>query len=216
MIKQQNPSKELLTNTNIPAEFKNSMYSDYNAEIGDPKIIKVLREWEPTVKRPSLLFYGNPGLAKTMLASATLNEYHALCKVPAKAEGSTRLRMKQERSPVYFVQLAEWISLQHRSFQLNDRYRRGDVDVSECVEIDNLIQDIYHRVEILVIDDVGKEHRTQTEFTEDSVDFLLRTRHNHGLSTVFTTNIPLSRWSGKYAKSMESFIRRTCVMLEFR
>ena len=217
MFDKSLPSKELLTNTNIPVQFVEVTYSDYDVRLGEKEVAKLLKEWKPSLKRPSLLLHGAPGLAKTMMACASLNEQHARYKTPVKASSETSLRMRQEKCPVYFIQLADLFHIQQRVFRLEGLFRRDpDNYAQDFIEADRLVQDLYHRVQFLVVDDVGKEHKTASEFMEDSFDFLVRTRHNHGLSTIFTTNIPVSRWSSKYRDSMESFIKRTCTTIEFR
>jgi DNA replication protein DnaC len=192
------------------------MYKDYDLRRGDRAILETLINWEPTPQKPSALLYGVPGLGKTLLACATLNEHHAGYRTPKKAPEATKLRILQENRPVYFIQAAEWINLQIRLFNLEDRHRRDLVDGSEVIETDRLIQDLYHTVQLLVIDDVGKEHRTQSGFAEDSLDLLIRTRHYNGLNTIYTSNIAVSNWSNKYQESMQSFITRTCLLVEFR
>jgi DNA replication protein DnaC len=60
-------------------------------------------------------------------------------------------------------------------------------------------------VSLLVIDDLGKEHRTATGWAENTFDAVLRSRYNAGLPTIVTTNVPLKNWGEVYGEAMESF-----------
>jgi DNA replication protein DnaC len=208
----------LLTETNIPEQFRTALYGDYiiDDDGGDPRILKQLIEWDPSPKKPSLLMYGKPGLGKTLLACATLNEYQSQFRPPNGVDDSVITVLRQERFPVYFVQLAEWVGLQIRSFGLQKEATAGIRDPTEYLEIDQLLQDLMRRVQMLVVDDVGKEHTTATGFAQDAFDLLVRTRHNRGLWTIYTSNVPLSQWSAQYSDSMQSLIRRSSLVLKFR
>lgn len=205
----------LLVDTNIPRQFRHALYDDYDSERGEPKILKKLVDWEPTAARPLALFYGKPGMGKTMMSCAVLNEHHYRFNVPQGIPEAAATVLLQERSPVYFIQMAELISLHIRCMKLHDRLVKGVGDHTEYLETDRLLNDLESRVKVLVIDDVGKEHRTSTGYAEDVFDLLVRSRHNRGLLTVLTSNLPISRWSASYSDSMESLVRRSALVLEF-
>lgn len=210
---------KLLSSTNIPAQFRRVTFSDYDEERGHPTYIKRVRTWEPDVEQPSLLLVGHPGLAKTMLACATLNEFQSLHVQMPKRELPPKAQIcwRQQRYPVYFIQIAEWIQMQIRFFQLHAQLERGLLtDPDEYLAIDKLLEDLKHNVQMLVLDDIGKEHRTASGFAEDAFDLLVRTRGNAGLATIFTTNLPLDSWAAQYSQSMRSFIERTSKVIGFK
>ena len=47
-------------------------------------------------------------------------------------------------------------------------------------------------VELLIIDDLGKEHRGGTEYAEHLIENILRVRLANRMATVITTNLPIS------------------------
>ena len=71
--------------------------------------------------------------------------------------------------------------------------------------------DAKHSVPVFVLDDLGKEYRTQSGWSENTFDALLRARFNAGLPTVITTNVPLSKWRVTYGEAMASFAHEAFV-----
>jgi DNA replication protein DnaC len=206
----------LLNDTNIPVSFKGVLFDDYDTSRrkNSRRVLDQIDEWEPTDSKPFLLLQGEPNVGKTMLASALLNEYHQQFRVNAKSE-KLKISIRQERLPVYFIQLAELISFQIRLFTLQQDVNMGIRDAEEYLQLDALLQNLQSDVKVLVVDDVGKEHQTRSGFSQDTFDLLVRTRHNCGLTTIYTTNLPIYRWSSQYSKSMQSVIERSSKIVTF-
>lgn len=208
----------LLTNTNVPALFRNALFEDFDVKRrpGNKTIRQQLEDWEPTDSKPALVLQGLPGVGKTLLASATLNEYHEGYSVnKPNVPDAARLVLLQQKCPVFFIQLAEYINLQIRLFRLQNDVDKGIREPTEYLDLDTLLQDLKSRVKVLVIDDVGKEHHTSTGFAEDEFDLLMRTRHNNGFTTIYTTNVPIHRWAFLYSDSNRSMIERSSLLLNF-
>jgi DNA replication protein len=65
-----------------------------------------------------------------------------------------------------------------------------------------------HTVHVLVIDDLGMEYRTQSGYVGAEITGLLRRRHELGLPTIVTTNLPLAKWDQIYHPTMSSFAKQ--------
>jgi len=209
--------KGLGAGPNLPVMFQNVLYRHYDIERGDAAVLRQLKAWRPSASRPFALLHGKPGLGKTMLACATLNETQRRSVEQRKdLDLHTRRWLRQHKFPVYYVQLAELIEMHIRLFRLQGGCERGSLsDPTEYWNLDQLLEDLKYTVKLLVVDDVGKEHRTATGFAEDQLDFLVRTRLNRGLPTIYTSNVPLYQWGSQYSESMRSCIERSSLVLEF-
>jgi DNA replication protein DnaC len=98
-----------------------------------------------------------------------------------------------------FIDYPKLLRVQQRSWK--------DESGADAKLIDRIYGDApdSENISILVLDDIGKEHRTATNWAEDTFDALLRSRYNAGLPTIVTTNVPLKSWGETYGEAMESF-----------
>ena len=139
-----------------------------------------------------LLLVGKPGHGKTTLASVVLQE--VMRKADPALWGSTESFAKR---PGLFVDYPKLLRIQQRSWK---------EDGPEASLMEGVFGDAGNNsVSLLVIDDLGKEHRTATGWAENTFDAVLRSRYNAGLPTIVTTNVPLKNWGEVYGEAMESF-----------
>ena len=127
-----------------------------------------------------LLFFGRNGTRKSSLANAILTEI-------------------QYRSPsygVFYVRFSDWKKA------LTDTFEKEDSE--NKVRAKKILQATTAR-SIVVLDDIGQEHRTQSGFTESSLHELLRVRYEAARPTIITTNVSMSKIAEIYGDSFDSF-----------
>jgi DNA replication protein DnaC len=187
-LKKESPTvRHILLRAAVPMKTLGMEFSDLdNSEAKD-----VVQSWVSTVQSggvikspgsPSsglgILLLGEPGHGKTTMASVALQSLIRTMQIPG-----------------IFLDYPKFLRLEKESW--------GDEDIKERIR--EIYGDAKHSLPVLVLDDLGKEHTTQTGWAEDTFDALLRSRFNAGLPTIITSNIPLTKWRRTYGESMESF-----------
>ena len=134
-----------------------------------------------------LLFPGPPGTGKTSLACAVITEvYH------------------RYNLPVYFVSYADFIADRTKSFALSDH--RDDESTMAWLEIMDALRTV-ENAPVVVMDDVGKEHKTASGYAESEFTRLLRLRHRECRPTIVTTNLMPEDWPHIYDRvTIESLV----------
>jgi DNA replication protein DnaC len=151
-----------------------------------------------------LLLYGLPGRGKTTLALSAIQEMLTTFPLEsfAPSENSVLIR------PCYFMTFNDILDLKGSLID-------GGTD-SEQILYDGILgecdNDAYN-VRVLIIDDVGNEHISLSQWQKNMLHHVLRTRFNNGLPTIVTTNIPLSDWNGLYGDATASFAREAFAYL---
>jgi len=90
--------------------------------------------------------------------------------------------------------------------------RQASLD-KEKFDGDLLVTDRAQQVDLLVIDDLGKEHsdkRAGSGWSERLIENLLRVRASDCKSTVITTNASRSDMESRYSASMLEVLKETC------
>jgi DNA replication protein DnaC len=197
---------------NLPSSTVGMELSDLEPYKG--KVLEVTQSWMDKLKdgaivkadgrRTSgrgLLLIGSPGQGKTTLASVILQ---TLLKETSSEAWAAHMTLER---PAYFTDYPTLLRSQQRAFDKDETYQ-------------DLIDSVYgeghpdRNVRLLVVDDLGKEHRTASGWAEHTFDALLRRRFSLGLPTIVTTNVPLSSWGKVYGDSMESFAHEAFSTLE--
>jgi DNA replication protein DnaC len=158
-----------------------------------------------------LLLHGAPGHGKTTIAVVTLME--ALLRTPYGRWSPEYKSGWFAPRPGYFTTYPRLLSMQQRLMSLP----HGD---EERETIDLLVEGAYGRciepiwnIQVLVLDDLGKEHATASRWAEHAFDLLLRSRYDAGFPTIVTTNVPPEEWGQVYGESMMSFGHEALVPL---
>jgi len=152
-----------------------------------------------------ILIYGRPGIGKTTLSLAIIQEL--LTKLPLEAFAPTENKVLLK--PCYFATFNDLLDLKGRS--MDDYPTEEDIllwsgVLGEC-------KDDSYNIRVLVIDDVGKEHSTLSGWQKNLLHHVLRTRFNNGLPTIVTTNIARENWDGLYGDATASFAKEAFTYL---
>ena len=152
-----------------------------------------------------LLLVGDPGHGKTTLASTALQ---ALIRgIPADATGVLPRHLGR------FMDYPKYLRLQQKKWD-EDNEDLHDIGF----QLDSIRGDltIMDNTQVFILDDLGKEYRTQSGWAENQFDALLRSRFNAGLPTIVTTNVPVKDWATVYGAPMGSFVREAFIAVEVK
>jgi DNA replication protein DnaC len=166
--------------------------------------VKVTRNYIDNLKEmkdqgKGITFVGQNGVGKTHLA----------CCVLSAAKGHTVKPYKIE-----CIELSTYIDLHLEMFRVNGRLRNGfDEDQERSYELDERIRYIQMGARFLLLDDIGREHESESGWSNQQVVDLLRFRHNRLLPTLITTNVPLPELDLRYGEGLSSFLREATVVV---
>ena len=138
-----------------------------------------------------LLLVGLPGHGKTTLASVAVQEL--IRTMPFDTE-----------QPALFMDYPKFLRLEKTAF--------SDPSVED--DLRKIYGDDRHSIPLFILDDLGKEYRTQAGWAENVFDALLRARFNTGLPTIVTTNVKTSKWRATYSEAMASFAHEAFMWVE--
>jgi DNA replication protein DnaC len=149
-----------------------------------------------------LLFQGVPGLGKTTLALALIQELILTLTMEEFAVTPGKVLVR----PCYFITFNDIIELKtvlmNEPNEWKDRLYQGILGESK---------DDAYNIRVLVIDDIGKERSSLSSWQKNLLHHVLRTRFNHGLPTIATTNIARQDWVELYGESLGSFVHEAFV-----
>jgi len=146
-----------------------------------------------------LLLWGEPGHGKTTLALSIVQEILTTFSLsPFKVEqGHVLLRH------AYFATFNDILDLKGKTI---DNSATDDEELLFKGMLGECANDAYN-IRVLIIDDLGKEHKSLSGWQANMFHHVLRTRFNNGLPTIVRTNIDLKNWGAVYGEATESFAR---------
>lgn len=127
-----------------------------------------------------MMLFGRNGTRKSTLAASVLTDVQYL---------SPSYR-------VYYIRFSDW------KRALTDTFTKEETERTVIARQMLKLTELSH---LLVLDDIGQEHRTNSGFTESSLHELLRVRYEAARPTIVTTNIEPEFMHGIYGDSFESF-----------
>ena len=191
---------ELSDCKDVPAETVDAL-KKYLAAFYAGKVVKA--EGKPTCGL-GLMLYGLPGRGKTTVANTLLQEVirqaapEILGMVPGKAVPR----------PCYFITYNSLLDLKGAIMEDHD----PEDELLYNAILGEAADDSYN-VRLLVLDDVGKEHASQSGWQKNMLHHVLRTRFNNGLPTIVTTNIKIDDWEAHYGSATQSFVHEAFIYL---
>ena len=176
-----NLQRTIISRANIPAKYKNKTFVDYDNkfipenQVRVRKIMEYAAEFSECLKtgKSIYIFSDNPGVGKTFLACALLQEiagyaaewfYNEVDRMPMIQYG---VQLDNTYLPVYFADSAELV---------DSRFEEESIgELSKA-----------RRADFLVLDDVFNER--DTEFALGEVAKLINHRYKARKPTIFTSN----------------------------
>jgi len=178
--------------TNVPRHFRGLLLRDLPHDETGAVVRRWCRRWVRGGFRPlddddlrgkGLLITGKPGLGKTRVAC-----------IAAQHVSDVGVSTK-------FVQAKDYYDLALQVFSAKDPDRREQLEGAfECFEAG------WSGWRLVVLDDLGKEYKTTSGFSENKMDGLIRSRYYDGAPTIVTSNLTLDEITESYGPSMGSFV----------
>lgn len=150
-----------------------------------------------------VMLVGEPGHGKTTLASTALQAL-----IRGMSPEVLGLEERLPRMVGSFIDYPKLLRKQQSQF--------NDFSEDTQLELDSIYGDksILDNVPVFILDDLGKEYKTSSGWSENQFDALLRSRFNAGLPTIVTTNVPMKSWGAIYGKPMGSFAYEAFIPLD--
>lgn len=187
---------------NVPAEYRQLTVKTSPAREGQADVYRAIDAYTESfsggVRIKSLYLYSaEPGTGKTTTAAAILNDYIVAHYIGCLQRGETPL----ER-PAYFWDVNEW-QTEYNAF---NRSRVPEEVAGPAASRYYHSMAIAMKVPFLVADDIGV--REMTEPFRADLRTIINERTVNGLTTIYTSNIPLSQLNDVFKESPARLVDR--------
>lgn len=146
-----------------------------------------------------LVYAGQNGVGKTHLACAVMS---------AAAAAGYKIEC---------IDLFSYVKMHLDMFRLDARLRAGyDDQIDELDGIAQHLDYIMMRARFLLLDDLGREHESQSGWSNGQVFGLLRYRHTRNMPTIITTNLSFDELDERYTEGLSSYLLRATIMVEMK
>jgi DNA replication protein DnaC len=142
-----------------------------------------------------LLLLGPAGVGKTLLACVVL-----------------QIARREHRYNIECIEFATFINLHKMKFSLESLVRTGNTYVEDVEKTSRLIDQIegIQGRQLLLLDDIGREHESASGWSNEMLFDLLRFRYGRSRPTLMTTNCKEEVLDARYTEGFVSFLRESC------
>lgn len=116
----------------------------------------------------------------------------------------------------------QWLKPAYRPFMIRfSDYKEAQTDTfdkGESVKKTKALETLYkvRHCHLLVLDDIGQEHRTTSGFTESLLHEMIRKRCENALPTIVTSNVPIDNIAHVYGGAFDSFRKEAFQTVEIK
>jgi DNA replication protein DnaC len=191
------PQKRL-RQARIPEKYRECTWEGYRATAGTSgppaetlkDILRGYVDGYPEATHDGLVLIGPPGYGKTLGAALVAK---TLCLAGYWVKYTTYASLVTRRMDVIRLE------------KVADRVGGHSEESDEAERARYRLDFVERECDLLVLDDVGKEYRAKSGWSDDGLDALLRNRVEASKATLITSNLPLQDWTA-YNVSMASFL----------
>lgn len=201
------PRAVRLARTGIPRKFWDVGWDGYRVDRDNSAMVEQLKLFagmlgvEPRLNGGrGFTLVGPPGIGKTMAACIL------------------GVQLSDTGFMIRFMPLADLIRTHIRQITLQQAWQKYEDfgSFEEWKNADENLRTMERVAHLVILDDVGKEHRTASGYAVDEFDYLLRSRVRLGRPVIMTSNVPPTAWETQYSGAMASFVEEATTVIQLQ